>query len=253
MRRKDDPYWYRRGWGLNIKQMSWTEDTANQVDFIVKALGLTGGERILDLACGFGRHALELARRGYSVVGVDLTREYIDDAARTAKGMGLDAEFLCADLRDVRFDGEFDAVLSLADGAIGYLETEEENLRIFDVIARALKPGGRHFMDVCRREHAERFFPKRSWDAGRECLTLSVFDWDAGSRRMLYEERNLRYGEVAVKPEFTGEAAGIRLYSLEELRAILGQRGMEITGAYCDYDGNPETERELQLLVRSER
>ena len=65
--------WYRKIWSLDIQDQSWVEDTARQVDFLVKTLNLYGGEKILDLACGFGRHSLELARRGFSVTGVDIT------------------------------------------------------------------------------------------------------------------------------------------------------------------------------------
>lgn len=72
--------WYKTAWTLDIKNQSWTEHTENQVDFIIKALGLVGNERILDLACGFGRHALSFVQKGYSVVGVDITKDYIDDA-----------------------------------------------------------------------------------------------------------------------------------------------------------------------------
>ena len=56
-------------WTLGIQDLSWVEHTAEEVDFVVEALGLKGVERVLDLACGFGRHSLELARRGYRVVG----------------------------------------------------------------------------------------------------------------------------------------------------------------------------------------
>jgi len=126
--------WYKHGWTLDIKNQSWVEDTENQVDFIIKTLNLTGKERILDLACGYGRHSLSFARKGYSVVGVDITPEYIDDAEKTAKAESLNAVFINTDIRDVRFENEFDVVLNLADGAIGYLETDEENLKIFGIL-----------------------------------------------------------------------------------------------------------------------
>ena len=173
------------GWTLDIKNQSWVEDTENQVEFIIDTLGLTGKERILDLACGFGRHSLSLSRRGYSVVGVDFTKSYIDDAIMTAKAESLDVEFVLSDFRNLTYDKEFDVVLSLADGAIGYLETDEENLKIFDVISSALKPGGKHFMDVCNAEHAELYFPKRHWDIGSKTLSLPEFDWDKERRRMI--------------------------------------------------------------------
>ncbi len=80
MTAKIDPQWYKKIWSLDIQDMSWVEDTLPEVDFVVEALQLRGQERVLDLACGFGRHALELARRGYAVVGVDITAAYIDEA-----------------------------------------------------------------------------------------------------------------------------------------------------------------------------
>ncbi len=118
------PDWYKHGWTLDIKNQSWTEDTKNQVDFIIQTLKMTGRERVLDLACGYGRHSLELASRGYSVTGVDITEAYIDDATKTAKEMSLDTTFICSDIRNVSFSEEFDVVLNLADGAIGYLELD---------------------------------------------------------------------------------------------------------------------------------
>ncbi|MCL1824178.1 MAG: class I SAM-dependent methyltransferase [Oscillospiraceae bacterium] len=134
-----NPDWYKNNWSLDIKNMSWTEDTENQVDFIIKTLNLNGTEKILDLACGTGRHALLMARRGFKVTGVDITEAYIEDAKHTAKQKSLNADFICADIRDVSFKNEFNVVLNLADGAIGYLENDAENLKIFDVIANALK------------------------------------------------------------------------------------------------------------------
>ena len=246
-----DKYWYRKGWSLDMKNQSWTEDTENQVEFIIKALQLRGDERILDLACGYGRHALSLAWRGFSVVGVDITQELIDDANKNAP---QNAQFFCADIREVQFEQEFDVVLNLADGAIGYLETDEENLKIFDVIARALRPGGKHFMDVMRAEHAEAYFPKRWWEVGEKELALSVFEWNPETRRSLFGGGSIRLGEIAQASdlEITPQDP-VRLYSKEELRDIFQARGMEIVAAYSNYYGKPDTSKELQLMVCSQK
>ena len=162
-RKKED--WYKEGWSLSIKNHSWTEDTIRQVDFLIKTLKLTGKERILDLACGFGRHSLEFARRGFSVVGVDITKDYVEDAKLQAEKEQLPADFLHMDIREVSFKEEFDVVLNMADGAIGYLENEEENLKIFDVVAKALRPGGKHVMDIMSADYADTHFPCNLWDA----------------------------------------------------------------------------------------
>ena len=238
------------GWTLDIKNSSWTEDTENQVEFIIKTMQLCGGERILDLACGYGRHALALARRGFDVVGVDFTPSYIDDAISNAPP---NARFICADIRDVGFEGEFDVVLNMGGGAIGYFETDEENLKTFDVIARALKPGGKHFMDVCNAEHAERHFPKRHWEVGKKALALAEFEWFPETRRWCYNGWDILFGEVAQPPAVKPIKPGTRLYTKNELREILRARGMEIDNTFSNYYGNPDTRKELQLMVCSRK
>ena len=84
--------WYKKIWTLDIQNQSWVEDTKKQVDFLVEKLELRGGEKILDLACGFGRHSLELARRGFQVTGVDITPDYVNYATKQAEQEKLNAE-----------------------------------------------------------------------------------------------------------------------------------------------------------------
>ncbi len=67
-----DAQWYKKIWTMDIHDMSWVEQTKSQVDFLWDILQLDGKETVLDLACGFGRHSLELASRGCKVVGVDI-------------------------------------------------------------------------------------------------------------------------------------------------------------------------------------
>lgn len=249
MKRSD---WYKYGWTLDIKNQSWTEDTENQVDFIVKTLKLTGKEKILDLACGYGRHSIALASRGFRVTGVDITEVYINDANKTAKEQSLDAIFIHSDIRDVTFKDEFDVVLNLADGAIGYLENDNENLKIFDVIATALKSGGKHFMDVNNAEHAECYFPKTNWEIGDKALALAQFDWDTESRRMTFVGYDIPYGEIVQKPQINMEDADpIRLYSLSEFEEILSQRNMSVISSFSTYYGKAATDSEIQLMVYS--
>ena len=178
--------WYRKIWTLDIQDQSWVEDTERQVDFLVKTLKLRGGERILDLACGFGRHSLALARRGFGVTGVDITAEYVCYANETARKEGLNARFICRDIREVSYENAFDVVMNMADGAVGYLENDEENEKIFRVLAKALKPGGKHFMDIMNGGYADSHFPCKQWDAGEKGLTLSAFEWDSATRTLLY-------------------------------------------------------------------
>lgn len=244
--------WYAKIWTLDIKDQSWVEDTNRQVDFLVEKLGLKSGAKILDLACGFGRHSLELARRGFDVTGVDITPDYIDFAKKTAEKEKLNARFICSDIRKVDFENEFDAVLNMADGAVGYLENDEENLKIFKVVSRALKIGGKHFMDIMNADYADSHFPCKLWDAGEKCLTLSNFEWNSETRILLYGQLDYPYGEPLPKPEMT-EGNPIRLYSLGEVEKIFSSLGMKVRESYSDFSGKPSSENGIQLMVCSEK
>ena len=244
--------WYKKIWTLSIQDMSWVEDTARQVDFLIEKLELKGNEKILDLACGFGRHSLELARRGFEVTGVDITPAYIEYAAAQAQAENLNARFICSDIRDVAFAEQFDVVLNMADGAIGYLENEEENRKIFQVVSKALKPGGKHFMDIMNGGYAESHFPCRLWEAGEKCLTLSNFEWDAEKKTLIYGQVDYPYGESLYKPDMQ-EGNPIRLYTREEIESIFGVLNMKVMDCCADFSGAPASDNHIQLLVCSRK
>lgn len=80
------------------------ERTQQEVDFLVDVLGLQKGARILDLACGHGRHAVEFARRGYNVVGQDLNSFFLEKAEEAAKEAGVQVQWVQGDMREVSFE-----------------------------------------------------------------------------------------------------------------------------------------------------
>ena len=244
--------WYKKIWTLDIKNQSWTEDTKNQVDFIIDKLKLNGNEKILDLACGIGRHSLEFARRGFCVTGVDIMPEYTKYSVKAAKEENLDARFICSDIRNVRFENEFDVVLNMADGAVGYLENDKENKKIFEVLAKALKPGGKHFMDIMNRRYAETHFPCKLWESGEKCLTLSEFEWESETKTLIYGQTDFKYGEILSKPNVI-EGNPIRLYSLDEIKEIFADLKMTVRKTYSDFNAKPSSDNEIQLMVYSEK
>jgi SAM-dependent methyltransferase len=104
--------------GSAYLRYSFTKGTDQEVDFLTDALGLTPGARILDVGCGPGRHAHALAVRGFDVVGVDISERFVG-LAREGAPAGALVTFERADARALRFDNEFDAVISLCQGAFG--------------------------------------------------------------------------------------------------------------------------------------
>lgn len=244
--------WYKKIWTLDIVNQSWVEDTKRQVDFIVKKLHLNGREKILDLACGFGRHSIELARRGFSVTGVDITEDYVNYASELAAKEKLDARFILSDIRGVDFAEEFDVVLNMADGAVGYLENDDENMKIFNIVSRALKRGGKHFMDIMSADYADSHFPCKLWDEGEHGLTLSKFEWNRQTRTMLYGQLDFQYGKELPRPliEYGNPT---RLYSRTEVNEIMISLGMRVNELWSDFGGKPYSVNDIQMMVYSEK
>ena len=103
------------------------ERTAAEVEMVVARLGLPPGARLLDLCCGQGRHAVPLARLGYRVAGLDLSRPLLERAAALAADHGQRLSLVQADMRRLPFaDASFDAVLNLFN-AFGYLEDDAQD------------------------------------------------------------------------------------------------------------------------------
>ncbi|HPX25420.1 MAG TPA: class I SAM-dependent methyltransferase [Treponemataceae bacterium] len=250
---QSDKQWYKKIWTLCIQNQSWIEETKDQVDFICDVLKLKGNEKILDLACGFGRHSLELGKRGFSVTGIDITKDYIEEAKRQAQSAGVNNVYHCMDVRDVQFKEEFDVVLNMADGAIGYLEDDEENEKIFAIAGRALKKGGKYFIDICNASYAQKHFPVRNWQYGEKAMALADFTWDKEKRIMYFAGIDLEYGKP-VQRENEIYCDPIRLYSVDELGSIYKRCGMAVTGAYGNFHiGEIATDDTFQMQVTGER
>jgi SAM-dependent methyltransferase len=127
--------------GSAYLRYSFTKGTDQEVAFLVDALDLRAGQRVLDVGCGPGRHALDLAARDIEVVGIDISQRFIDIANQRTP-VGAAATFLRMDARALPFDHEFDAAMSLCQGAFG-LVGPGPDLDVLGGIARALVPGGR--------------------------------------------------------------------------------------------------------------
>jgi SAM-dependent methyltransferase len=153
---------------------SFTKGTEQEVDFLVGYLGLEPGARILDVGCGPGRHAHSLGRRGFEVVGIDISERFIT-LARGNTPPGSDVTFERADARSLTFAAEFDAVISLCQGAFGLSAGGvaepirfDPDRAVLDGMATALRPGGRLALSAFSAYFQVRFLGEAdSFDAER--------------------------------------------------------------------------------------
>ena len=161
--------------GSAYLRYSFTKGTRQEVDALVAELGLEPGDRVLDVGCGPGRHAHELARRGIEVHGIDISERFIE-LARAGAPAGATFERL--DARNLAFDGAFDAVVCLCQGAFGLMTAGGDDERVVAGMAAALRPGGRLALSAFNA-----YFVVKYHEEGR-------FDADRGVDHELTEVRN---------------------------------------------------------------
>ena len=150
-----DPEWYRSFFGqdyLDVYGHLLTEESSQaETDFVIRALDLKPGDRVLDLCCGTGRHAVPLARAGLEVTGLDMSEDYLEKARSAARDAGGKVRFVQGDMREIPYEGEFDAVVNMFT-AFGYFDLEADDQRVIDGAASALRPGGRLLLDLLNRD-----------------------------------------------------------------------------------------------------
>ncbi len=206
------------------------ERSEAEVASLVKLLELDPPMRILDLACGFGRHANRLAALGHAVTGVDLTPGFLEIAQSKAAEMGVHVDYRQGDMRHISFREEFDRVLLLFT-SFGYFE-DDENVQVMDNMARALKPGGLLRLDIPNRDVVVKALPATEVvDKGND-LMINRLSFDTLTGRFHNRRIVLRDGVRKDKP------FSIRLYNPTEIRDLLGRAGLEVH-KMSSYDGQP--------------
>lgn len=148
--------------GAAYLRYSFTKGTVNEVDALVGWLGLGAGSRVLDVGCGPGRHAHELARRGITVHGIDISERFV---ALAREGAPEGATFERMDARAMTFENEFDAAVCLCQGAFGLMTEDGGDARVLAGIARALRPGGRLALSAFNAYFSVRYHTDASFDA----------------------------------------------------------------------------------------
>ena len=194
-------------------------NTAEEVDLLIRSVGLQRNDRILDLCCGQGRHSLELARRGFTrVTGLDRSRYLIRLARKRAKQRGFQASFHEGDARRFRLgDTEFHCVCILGN-SFGYFELPEDDLAVLEAVKRALAPGGSLVMDLMDGEWMRSHFEPRSWEwVDQNHLVCRERELAGDGDRLISREVVIHAERGVIADQFYGE----RLYSKERLEALL--------------------------------
>jgi SAM-dependent methyltransferase len=198
--------------------------------------------RVLDLCCGFGRISAELARRGFTVTGVDITESYLRTAREDAAGEKLDIEYLRSDARDFHRAGFFDVAVNLYI-SFGYFENSRDDFTVLKNVHESLKNGGAFIMETLGKEIAVRDFVEAEWfeRAGWTVLTEyePVDSWTRLKNRWILIKDGRRLEKIFTQ----------RLYAASELRQLLLDAGFVNVAIYGDWDERPYDQRAAKLIA----
>jgi SAM-dependent methyltransferase len=198
------------------------QQISRQCDFIESRLGLKPGATLLDVGCGLGQHVVELSARGVAAVGVDLSLAMLSRASEEAQQRGLKINFLHADMRDLAFDGSFDAVTCLGT-SLGYFD-DEANKKVMDRLLRALKPGGVLLLDVVNRDYVIRSQPNLIWFEGEGCVCMEESEFNYFTSRLHVKRTVILDNGRQLENEYS-----LRLYSLHELGQLMNASGFRVS------------------------
>lgn len=235
---------------MNVVGFASSEQTELEVNFIQSALRLTPGAKILDLCCGYGRHASLIAQStDYDVTGMDLSDDYLDIAKNQLSVPNL--KFIKGDMRDIPFSNHFDAVINMFT-SFGFFESDEENEKVIKQVNKSLKKQGLFLLDYENKFYFvfnDVFKKEKYWEKlDDNNYILYENNYDALNERELFNVHFIEDGRVKKSSGYN-----IRLYSFPEISAMLKKNGFEVLDVWGDYHANMYSVRSKRLITLSKK
>jgi len=246
-----DPRWYETFFGRDFLELAADHDeqlTRAEVAFLEDKLRLERGARVLDLACGHGRHAVELAARGFRMTGLDISEPSIAVARERAARRGVDLDLMQLDMRDLELDSQFSAAYNFCS-AFGYFPREEEDQRLLERVRLALAPGGSFLIDTMNDQWLVRNFEPH---ARRKLANGTVL-----TEERSYNASTRRSSAIWTLRRTDGSRSelrhSMRIYSCPELCGMLGQAGLTVDGIWGGADGSKHGVDKRRSIVRARK
>ncbi|MFN2588676.1 MAG: class I SAM-dependent methyltransferase [Actinomycetota bacterium] len=215
---------------------------AEEVDAVLALLHLTPPAAVLDLACGPGRHVVELGRRGYDVTGVDVSAAFLEVARAACAAEALSPDLVREDMRAFRRAEAFDAVVSMST-SFGYFDDPADDALVLRNAHASLRAGGAILIELVGKEVAALSHDGRRWTEDGDALLLT--------------EQRVRPGWTWIDNRMTvisgGERSDVtlshRLYSGAELARLLVECGFRDVELFGGFGGTPYDHTATRLVA----
>lgn len=221
--------WFNTDEYLNVYRHRNQKEAAQLVRLILDNVALPKNVKILDLACGAGRHSILFAEKGFDVTAVDLSDTLLKVAVEHAKGLDLKIRFLKSDLRGLELDDRYDLIANLFT-SFGYFQTDEENIGVLEKSFRLLNKDGFFILDFLNKNYVLDNLVKHSEEKIEEST--------------LIQEREIQGGRVVKKIIICKNNhqeeyfESVRLFSSDELIEVFKRKGLAIKKTFGDFNGN---------------
>lgn len=222
------------------------EQTELEVDFLNDVLEVQPGQRVLDIFCGYGRHAIEMARLGYLVTGVDISTESIHELQKTAKREKLALEALAGDFLTAPLEAGFQGAYCLGNSFSFF---PHDQMAVFlEKIASSLAPGGRFVADTGMiAESILPDFQERSWMQVGDITFLMENEYDARESCITAHLTYLRNGQTEHRK------SRHYVYTVAELHRLFQKTGLPITEQFGNLDGSDFLLGDDRLLLVAQK
>ncbi len=222
--------------------------TTFELDLLSNILKLTTEDFILDLACGQGRHSLELGRRGFkNVYGLDRSHFLINKARQINNQERLGVNFKEGDARKLPYNDDTFNVVMILGNSFGYFESMDDDVKILKEVMRVLQPNGKFLLDVADGNFLRDNFNPRSWEwIDKNHFVCRERSLAGDGERLISREVISNTKKGVIVDQFYAE----RLYDKDKLKEILTAAGFKSVKVHTDYKTDSMKNQDLGMMER---
>lgn len=240
--------WFSSKFYLDIYRHRNDEDARLMINLLQRTIPVYTHAKILDVACGAGRHSIELARRGFNVTGFDLSTFLIGEAKKSleqSKERNLKVRFLIKDMRNFNFRSGFDVAMNIFT-SFGYFEDDNDNFRVIQNVSASLKANGYFVFDFLNKN----YLLKNIVPYSKSMHGKSKF---IQKRKIIngFVRKDIIIEEGGKKKQFTEM---LKLYSVSEFKKAFVSCGLKPRHLFGDYYGNKfDTNNSQRLIIFAQK